>query len=343
MRRETKIGILAVISIALALWGYQYLKGINVLSNATILYAEYGNIDGMRLSTPIRVNGFEVGLVSEIHQKGGDLNTIVVEMNLHKGIHIPKSATAEIIPAGFMGGHFINLNFEGTCSGKDCAKSGDYIKGNTLGMMASMLSQQDLTSYMETLNEGLKKMLDTLTTQLSKNEEVKSVLTDVRDIVSNLKSSTGRMDRLMANSTSSIEGTMANMDSITGNLAANKEQINMLLENAGAFSSQLKDANISGTLDEANATLKQLKTTLETAEKAMADVNELLAKVKEGDGTIAMLMNDPKMAEQLKMTAKHMNLFLQDFRLHPERYRRILSKKKMPYKPPENDPGLKEN
>ena len=53
-----------------------------------------------------------------------------------------------------------------------------------------------------------------------------------------------------------------------------------------------------------------------------------------------MLLSDQQFAKEVQLTVKHLELLLQDVRLHPERYRRILSKKKDPYSKPAEDPGI---
>ena len=68
----------------------------------------------------------------------------------------------------------------------------------------------------------------------------------------------------------------------------------------------------------------------------MRNLNSVLKNLGEGgEGAIAMLLHDPGFAQKLQVTVKDLDLLLEDIRLHPERYRRILSKKKMPYEAPE--------
>ena len=55
-----------------------------------------------------------------------------------------------------------------------------------------------------------------------------------------------------------------------------------------------------------------------------------------------MLLNDKEFAANLGVTIKNLDFLLRDLRLHPERYRRILSKKELKYEhePLENDPAF---
>ncbi|MEL6846504.1 MAG: MlaD family protein, partial [Bacteroidota bacterium] len=156
MRNETKIGILAVVAIAILIWGYKFLQGNNILTSNTVLYAEYERIDQLSASASILVNGFEVGKVSDIYLKPEDMKTIVVTMNIDRGINIPKNAKAEIISTSFVGGKAIALKFDGPCEGDGCADNGDYLDGSMQGFLESVVGNPDeLDAYVGKVTGGL--------------------------------------------------------------------------------------------------------------------------------------------------------------------------------------------
>ena len=68
MSRETKIGILAVITIALSIWGYKFIKGKNILSTSQTFYIDFDNVLGLKPSTPVTVRGLQVGSVIDVYQ-----------------------------------------------------------------------------------------------------------------------------------------------------------------------------------------------------------------------------------------------------------------------------------
>ncbi|MEK7254663.1 MAG: MlaD family protein, partial [Bacteroidota bacterium] len=162
MRKEVKIAIFAIITLALAIWGYKYLRGFNILNKTIIVTAAFDRVDGLRISTPIYIRGLQVGLVSDIRQNPQNLKEIVVEMHLDPGTRVPKDTmTTAVIISSVMSGASINLVFEGDCSGDGCVKTGDTIKGVTKGVLASFATPDEVKVYVDVLNEGLQKMLDT--------------------------------------------------------------------------------------------------------------------------------------------------------------------------------------
>ncbi len=344
MRKETKIAIFTIITVALAIWGYKFLKGFNLLAKNLVVYATYQRVDGLRISTPIMINGLQVGLVSDIFQSGDNPGSITAELHLDKGTKVPKSTIATIVSDGPMGGTHIDLVFQGNCSTDDCVKDGDYLKGFTKGLLASMVTPDEVRLYVDQLNAGLKDMLDTLSERLKNSEEINKSVQDVRITLANLRQSTDRLDNVMEKSAGSIERSIKNIESITTNLKESNQQIKNILANAEDVSKDLKDANVQALVGETKVTMQKLQTTLASSDKAIADLSALLQSLKSGDGAVPMLLNDKAFASNLQTTVKNMDLLLRDIRLHPERYRRVLSKKQMEYEyePLENDPAFKD-
>ena len=70
MSREFKTGIVAVVIIALFVWGFNFLKGQNLFeANSRTFYIEYENIQGLNKSSVVTINGLQVGKVSDIEFK----------------------------------------------------------------------------------------------------------------------------------------------------------------------------------------------------------------------------------------------------------------------------------
>ncbi len=63
----------------------------------------------------------------------------------------------------------------------------------------------------------------------------------------------------------------------------------------------------------------------------------VLASIDNSEGTIGKLLHDDSVYNNIEAATKEMELLLLDIKLHPERYRRILSKKEMPYEAPTPD------
>jgi phospholipid/cholesterol/gamma-HCH transport system substrate-binding protein len=70
--------------------------------------------------------------------------------------------------------------------------------------------------------------------------------------------------------------------------------------------SKLSKLDLEKTLTTINATISDLKNTIE--------------KVNSDKGSIGLLINDPKLYNNLSATSNKLNLLLDDVRVHPKRY-----------------------
>ena len=126
IRNEVKIAILATAALGLGFWGFKFLKGLNVLSTSKTLYVKYNNVDQLRPSSPVFIQGFQVGMVKEMYIDEADDKTIITVLNIEGNVDIPKDAIATIIGLSLMGGKAIEIIIPHPCDG-DCAESGDYL------------------------------------------------------------------------------------------------------------------------------------------------------------------------------------------------------------------------
>jgi phospholipid/cholesterol/gamma-HCH transport system substrate-binding protein len=345
MSKEVKIGLFTILSIGIGIWGFKYLMGNNILDSSTVVYAKYKEIDGIRRSTPVLFKGYPVGLVSDIYTEDATYDNSVVKMNINEGLMINRNAVMQITTTSVMGDKaVILLNNEHCNATKNCVESGDYLKGVTRGMLGSMLGADDLSTYVNVLTEEFKKLFQTLGSEMKQGGNKLGVaLNDFGDAMTNVKSLTGRLDGLLATSSGNINGTLANLKNLTDTLETSAGDIKSLISNADGFAENLKNMELESTVGQAKKTLTKLEGTLVNADKMFKNIEDILTKMKSADGAVAMLLSDPTFANKLKLTVTDLDLFLQDLRLHPERYRRILSKKTKEYEVPEDDPSRKGN
>lgn len=354
MSNESKIGLMAVLVIGTAIWGYKFLQGKNILSTSTELYVEYNDVTELAKSAPVMKNGFQVGVVSDIYLKPDDPEKVIVALDIDRSIAVPKDAKAVLLSLGVMSGRGIELAFEKPCSGGACAASGDYLEGVEKGLLGSMVDPDEVPAYMDELDKGLKQIMGTMKEEMAKpgsaDSGIGKMAKDLEATMANLKVMTAQMNNLLATNSNSLKGMLANMESITGNLATNNEKITSMMGNASTFSKQLTEADVkttigkaNGTLDETTKLMNELQNTLAELDKTLGAANGIFADVNAGKGTLGLLAKDEALYNNLKTASREMELLMQDLRLHPKRYTRILSRKEKPYEYPEEDPARSEN
>jgi phospholipid/cholesterol/gamma-HCH transport system substrate-binding protein len=333
------------------IWGYKFLLGTNLLERSNTFYVEYDNVDNLQVSSPIFVNGFNVGTVKDVYMKPEDLSRVVVVLDVDRKIKLPPNTIAELRNAGMMGGKMITLAYTGNCD-SDCIKSGSTLNGKSLSFIESLIQPSEIDLYMESIKRGLGGVIDSLNQTLIEGDPqvgLGKTIADLRIAVANLKSMTIQMNELFTNSSDHLVGVLTNIEAVTGNIKNNNEQIAGLLQNVNQVTSQLASARLDTTILKANRalgstnkTIVSLDETLEKADATFKELKTLLAQINSGEGTMGSLMKDQKLYDNLTRASKNLDFLLQDFRLHPKRYVNVsvFGKKEKQYDVPESDPAF---
>ena len=335
---------MAIVVVAASVWGYQFLKGRNIIKASNNYYARYENIGQLPLSSPVLIHGMSVGTVSSI-ELDDDLRSIIVTMTLDKGLRIPADAQANIISTGLMGGKAIELRVSGPCINDNCAEPGSFLPGKVKGMFDSFLDPGTLDSVKATIGAILNTLGDSLTSPTADNEIAKTYQ-DLSTLIRNLASITGTLDKSMGTYDRHLQASLSNVSILTGALAKNQDKISNSIAHLESITRQLDEAKIgedvSLLMKNANTTMAELNATLVDAKTTFKQFSVISTDLQEGKGTMGKLLKDPELYDNLNRSTKNLDLFLQDFRLNPKRYVNVsvFGKKQKEYEVPEDDPAF---
>jgi len=338
MSNEIKIGILAVVAIVLGIVGVKFMKGQNVFSNDNTIYVKYDEVSQLSPSSPVLMNGLQVGSVAEVKLDPMDMNSVLVTLHIHNEIRIHKDARAEI-GTSIMGGTYVNIGNNKNCADGSCVADQGTLNGITLGVLGSMLPKEDINDYTMALRENLGGMLDTVNNKINDPDPDNKIGQSIRDLsatLESLKASTSQLESIMRNNAQNLNTTMSNMAKLTNTLADNNDKISGILDNTESFTKDLSQLKLSNTLSKADTTLvsanqavQQLRTTLETSDKMVANLNEMVTKMKNGEGTVGLMLNDDQLYRNITQTTESLSKVLKDFKEKPYRYMPMKSRRKV--------------
>lgn len=296
---ETKVGILAALAITLLILGFNFLKGKNLLERKNTIYAVFPRVDALSPSDPIKINGLQVGLVSDLEEKDENLSGVVVALNITKKINIPENSYAMIMSSP-LGSSTLNIVL-GT--------SEKYVQeGDTLVTRASGGIMEDLKGTLSpTVDKvnGTLKSLDSLVEQVGVVLDPKTKV-NLQNVIANLAIASSSLTTLLNTQNGALAASLNNMSAFTGNLKKNNDSINRIIRNVDVMTQKF------AALD--------LEKTMTKLQSVVDNLNLTLSKVNKSDGTLGLLMNDPKLYNNLNATTNSLNILLQDLRLHPKRY-----------------------
>lgn len=280
--KEIKVGLLSIVGLIVAYFGFNYLKGNSLFNEGTVLYSVYQDVEGLHVGSKVVLNGFPVGRVRKItFANGGSGNLLVEYVVINESIQITKNTIAQILSTDIFGSKAINL----------IIKSSDHFvtSGDTL------VSEEAVSMMAEVENrfEPLKVKYD-------------STMTAVKDLLTNVNETFVTVNSMLENERKNIHAITSNAASITQNLEDNNEHISNSLKNMSALSDSLSQADIKKMLENANLALLQMK--------------EAMEKVNNGTGTMSKMLNDSSLYVNLNQSAIDLDLLLKDMKEHPKRY-----------------------
>ena len=309
MSKELKTGIAAVIILCLGYWGFNFLKGQNLLEPASrVFYIEYDNIQGLNKASTVSINGLQVGKVSEINfntdiKKRGKL---VVKIALDNDFEFSKNSVAKIYSTSIIGGESLAIipSYDG-----ELAVSGDYLKGE--------VESDIFTSVGETLNP-LKTKVERV---IIGADSLLIALNDVLDVKS--RDSFKKTILGVETTVSSLNETLSSFNTM---IDSTKLDIDLALENTKKITANF--VKVSDTLTKVN-----FGQTVKTLQTALVNINGLLSGIENGKGSLGKLATDDTMYNNLSKASKELGDLLRDMKLNPKRFVHfsLFGKKAKPY------------
>lgn len=299
---ETKIGILTVVGIAILILGFSYLKGNDVFSGSNKFYAIYRNVEGLTLSKPVLVNGFQVGHVSNMTLQT-ESGFTVVEFKIDPKYPIPANTLARLESTDLLGSKAIIFELGNS---RELAETKDTLRADIQGSLAQSLQpvQRKAEVLMEKVDSSLSAINKILNPGLQKNID-RSFLS-IANSLQTLEGTTKKIDRLVGAQSGHISGIMTNAEAMTTNLRTSSRSLNVTTANFEKLSNDLANSNI--------------KQTLANADKAMADLQATVSKINSGKGSLGLMLNDDKMYNNLNEASANLNNLFIDLKAHPKRY-----------------------
>lgn len=306
IRKEIKIGVILLATLAVFIWGYSFLKGKNILKPTATYYVIYEKVGGLEESAPVIVNGVKIGSVADVRFLP-DYRNIQVTLIVDRFYKVPLNSVAKIYSSDIMGSKSIELVLSDS---QEYHSSGDNLKSEIEPDLKEEINMQlvPLKLKAEELMGSIDSILAIVQTVFNENFQTnfKNSFDNISKAVGSLERSMYAIDTILTDENSKFSLIMANLESITSNFKNNNEEISQIFNNLSSITDSLAKADVQTTIMNLNASL--------------AKTNEILDKINKGEGSAGALLHDPALYENLAKASSSLDKLLIDFRNNPRRY-----------------------
>lgn len=289
--REVKTAILVISGVLLMIFTFNYLKGINILNKHNHYQTQF-DYNALSTSSLVTIKGNQIGKVEDITYDDKTGKTIV-KIIITEDVKFSTNSKIRMYETGLMGGNALAIV---PMPGPELATDGDFLESEVEeGLITSLTKNfSGISSNLGVTLQTADSLMTNFNTLIINDDEtgIKAAIAELNKTIISFRTMSNAMGTLVSKNDEALSSAINNFDTLSGNLAE--------------ITNEFKKVEISKTFADLDHTLQ--------------DVNDMLASVKDGKGTLGKLLNDEQLYTNLEGASLQMEQLLQDFKLNPKRY-----------------------
>ena len=227
LSREIKTGIIVVGGILLFVLGFSYLKSSPLFEDGRTLHANYKDVAGLQVGTPVTINGLVVGKVNSIKFQNRE-GTLAVGFTVENDFAFSKNSTAELFDTGIIGGKGIQI--KPVFDGAPTAKSGDTLPSEIQPGLTQLLQTQltplqrkveDAVTNADSLLVNVNEVLDP-----TAKKDLRETLAGLNKTVASFQKSADALNRILNGNEEKLGKSLTSFEALTSNFAKLSDSLN---------------------------------------------------------------------------------------------------------------------
>lgn len=298
MNKEIRTGIIAIFTIVVLIYGINYLKGLNILDKNRIFHAKYDNIDGLLKGSVISLNGFNVGIVSNICLQSD--NSLLVSVKINEDFDVPANSILKISNQDLMGTKGISV----ILGNSDLlAKNNDTLIAEIENSLQDEVNKQILP--LKNKAEGLISSVDSLMvifTSVLNTDARKNLASSFKNLDKTfvlMSESMKELNKLVVTNEKNISNSIKNFESITGNISNNNESVENILKKMSSISDSVSSKDIGDIIK---------------------NLNNITNKISVGQGNLGLLNSDDQLYRNIEKTTNDISILVDEIKKDPKKY-----------------------
>jgi len=298
--KSIKVALFCIAAALIFYLGSTFLKGINIFGKKNYYYAVFENIGALHESTNVTLNGYEIGKVTGIELLSSNPVRICAEILVTEKLDIPRDSKLEVTQKDVLGGMVVNLHLGNSA---ELAHRGDtlncYLSGGMLDGVGDLVAQlQSVAASIDTIGQNLKLAFRT--------EDSINGGTMIKNTLENLEHTTSDLSKLLADNGGKVNSVVSQLNVLSKTLGEAAPKLEAIVSNVDNITDSLAQANI--------------RTLVNNAQSTVDNANELIATVKNGQGTVGQLVSNDSLYRNLNNTIESLDLLVKDIKANPSKY-----------------------
>lgn len=292
--KESKIGILTALTIAILYFGSSYLSGRSVFNTDNIYYVMYNANDGLKEGSPVTFKGLIVGKVNSVNIMPNKDYTVKVKFTVSKDIKLTSNTEARLVSTVFgLGVGSINL----VVNPGELLPSKSFVPGIldlTIadGLIKNIPAFKSIDDVLSITNKFLL--------EIAKNTD------KISAIFINLEVITQKLITLIAKNE-------ANITNISQQLSGAMTMITD--EDSGLKPVLMSISNIAKVLNG-----EVTRNYIEKINNALSNLDIILAKAANENNSLGKFIADSQLYDNINSTVLNADKLVLDLKEHPSRY-----------------------
>jgi len=284
-RDEVLVGITASLAILAGVLGALWLAR-GGLQPGYPLYAKFTWGAGLKQGQPVLLSGMSIGNVDRVVLNPDGY--LIVRLRIQKAYKVPMGTTATIEPNGFFGDQLVALK-PSRPNPNNLSVGDTILSGRPAPQIGDVLARVDtIAGHLSTLTAALnRQMVDSggFAQMRATMREASTLMLEIRKVASD-------QDIELSKTQASLRRAASAVDS----------------------------AQIDSTLRALKATTASVTSLMTDLRETTSKLNATLAKVNDGNGSAAKLMNDPALYQRVSNLTAQLDSLVADFKKNPRKY-----------------------
>lgn len=284
-RDEVSVGALFIVTLVLGLGGTLWIAR-GGLSRGYEMFAKFPWGAGLKVGQPVLLAGVNIGFVSDV-----DLDpngTLLVNMSIKKDYRIPINTTATVAANGIFGDQLIALT--------PLRATTQYLpEKSTIPTGISAPGIADLVAKGDSITKNVNVLTSSLRSEFVDSggiREIRGLVKDMAKLMTQVANVAAHQDKELTATQAQLRRTVAMIDS----------------------------AKIDSTLVNIRSASANLNKITRDLDSTRLQVNALINKASSGTGSVALLLNDRKMYDNLLGLSSQLDSLVADIKKNPKKY-----------------------